>query len=94
MTTRKPFGFTKSRPNNLILINEIEIVGEITNIETIAVGTSIRVLPVLNKKYGKGRWRKKKGTATVKLKDGTFRAWYERHGIGKRDMKIKFPFLD
>ncbi len=77
---------------------KFEIVGEITNIETIAVGRSIRVLQSLNKKYGKGRWRKKKGIATVKLKDGSFRLaeihWYEAHGIGKRDLKIKFPFLD
>ncbi len=75
-----------------------EIVGEITDIETIASGSSIRILPALNKKYGKGRWRKKKGVATVKLKDGSYRQaevhWYEAHGIGKRDLKIKFPFLD
>ena len=77
---------------------KFEIVSEIGNIETIAEGNSIRVLPILNKKYGKGRWRKKKGIATVKLKDGSFRLaeihWYEAHGIGKRDLKIKFPFLD
>ena len=77
---------------------KFEIVSEITNIETIAEGNSIRVLHLLNKKYGKGRWRKKKGVATVKLKDGNFRLaeihWYEAHGIGKRDLKIKFPFLD
>ncbi len=77
---------------------KFEIVGEITNIETIAVGRAIRVLQSLNKKYGKGRWRKKKGIAPVKLKDGSFRLaeihWYEAHGIGKRDLKIKFPFLD
>ena len=75
-----------------------EIVSEIINIETIVQGNSIRVLPLLNKRYGKGRWRKKKGIATVKLKDGSFRLaeihWYEAHGIGKRDLKIKFPFLD
>lgn len=75
-----------------------EIVGEITDIETIASGSSIRILPALNKRYGKGRWRKKKGVATVKLKDGSYRQaevhWYEAHGIGKRDLKIKFPFLD
>lgn len=75
-----------------------EIVGEITDIETIASGSSIRILPALNKKYGKGRWRKKKGVATVKLKDGSYRQAevhrYEAHGIGKRDLKIKFPFLD
>ncbi len=77
---------------------KFEIVSEITDVETIAVGNSIRVLPILNKKYGKGRWRKKKGNATVKLQDGTYHQaevhWYEAHGIGKRDMKIKFPFLD
>ena len=77
---------------------KFEIISEITNVETIAVGNSIRVLPILNRKYGKGRWRKKKGIATVRLKDGSFRLaeihWYEAHGIGKRDLKIKFPFLD
>ena len=77
---------------------KFEIVSEITNVKTIAAGNSIRVLPILNNKYGKGRWRKKKGVATVKLKDGSFHTaeihWYEAHGIGKRDLKIKFPFLD
>jgi len=77
---------------------KFEIIGEITQTETIAAGHSIRVLASLNKKYGKGRWRKKKGLATVKLIDGNFRIaeihWYEAHSIGKRDIKIKFPFLD
>ncbi len=75
-----------------------EIVTPIENIETIAEGSSVRVRFMLVKKYGKARWKKKKGTATVKLKDGSFRLaevhWYEAHGIGKRDIKIKFPFLD
>jgi hypothetical protein len=75
-----------------------EIVSEIANIETIAEGKSVRVRQLLVKRYGKGRWKKKKGVATVKLKDGSFRLaevhWYEAHGIGKRDIKIKFPFLD
>ena len=75
-----------------------EIVSDITQVETIAAGNSIRVLSSLNKRYGRGRWRKKKGIATVKLSDGSFRLaevhWYEAHGIGKRDLKIKFPFLD
>lgn len=77
---------------------KFEIASEIRQIETIAAGSSIRVLHLLNKRYGNGRWRKKKGVATVKLEDGTFRLaeihWYEAHGIGKRDVKIKFPFLD
>lgn len=77
---------------------KFEIVSDIRQVETIAVGNSIRMLSFLNKKYGKGRWRKKKGIATVKLSDDSFRLaevhWYEAHGIGKRDLKIKFPFLD
>lgn len=75
-----------------------EIVTAIEGIETIAEGSSIRVRHLLTKKYGKGRWKKKKGIATVKLTDGSNRLaevhWYEAHGIGKRDIKIKFPFLD
>ena len=75
-----------------------EIVSTIENVETIAKGSSVRVRQMLWKKYGKGDWKKKKGTATVKLRDGTHRLaevhWYEAHGIGKRDIKIKFPFLD
>jgi hypothetical protein len=47
--------------------------------------------------YGPGRWRKRKGIAQVRLKDGTaVRAevhWYEAHGIGRKEMKIK-RFLD
>ena len=71
-----------------------EIVTGIEKIETIAEGNSLRIRHLLVKKYGKGRWRKKKGVA----KDSTFRLaelhWYEAHGIGRRDIKIKFPFLD
>jgi len=75
-----------------------QIVSEITGIETIAEGSSVRVRRQLVKKYGKGRWNKKKGVATVKLIDGSFRSaevhWYEAHGVGRKDVKIKFPFLD
>jgi len=77
---------------------KFKIVSEITGIETIAIGKSIRVLQLLNKRYGRGRWRKKKGIATIELMDGSQRLaelhWYEAHGIGKRDIKIKFPFFD
>ncbi|KAB8314894.1 hypothetical protein SD81_033325 [Tolypothrix campylonemoides VB511288] len=48
-----------------------EIIGEITNIEIIAVGNSIRELERLRKVYGSGRWRKLKGIATICLNDGT-----------------------
>jgi hypothetical protein len=75
-----------------------EIVGTVSEIENIAAGRSVRVLPLLNKRCGKARWRKMKGVATVKLEDGSYRLaevhWYEAHGKGKREFKIKFPFLD
>ena len=74
-----------------------EIVGEIENVETIAVGGRIREIMRLRRQYGPGRWRKLKGTATVRMPDGTPRRaeihWYEAHGIGKKKLKIK-RFLD
>ena len=74
-----------------------EVVGPIEGIETIAVGGAIRELSRLRKQYGAGRWRKQKGSATVRLLDGTIRKaevhWYEAHGIGARRLKIK-RFLD
>jgi hypothetical protein len=74
-----------------------EIIGDITNIEIIAVGNKIRILPLLRKRYGSGRWRKLKGVASVRLFDGSVRVaelhWFEAHGIGKRKMRIKC-FLD
>lgn len=72
---------------------EFEIVGEITGVETIAVTGGIRELDRLQKRYGLGRWRKRKGYATVRLRSGEiFRAevhWYEAAGIGRRDLKLK-----
>jgi len=70
-----------------------EIIGEITSIETIAVGKSIREIERLRKIYGSGRWRKRKGVAMVRLADGTVCKaevhWYEAHGIGRKEFKIK-----
>ncbi|MCB0167015.1 MAG: hypothetical protein KDI79_22500 [Anaerolineae bacterium] len=70
-----------------------EIIGEITEIEIIAVGSSIRDIARLRKQYGRGRWRKLKGVAMVRLSDDRVRQaeihWYEAHGIGKRKLKIK-----
>lgn len=74
-----------------------EIIGEIQNIEIIAVGSRIRVLPYVQKVYGHGRWRKLKGIAQVRLPNGRIRRvelhWYEAHGIGRKDIKIK-RYLD
>jgi hypothetical protein len=70
-----------------------EILGELTSVETIATGHGIRELSRLNRIYGKGRWRKRKGIAKVRLPDGSERVaelhWYESTGIGKKEFKIK-----
>lgn len=77
---------------------DFEIISELRDIETIAVSTGIRDRARLRKMYGRGRWRKLKGVANVRLMDGTIRLaeihWYEAHGIGKREFKLKLPFLD
>ena len=77
--------------------NNFRVVGKIADSEIIAVRHSIRVLSCLQKTYGHGRWRKLKGVATVRLEDGRMRLaevhWYEAHGIGKRQVKIK-RYLD
>ncbi len=76
---------------------KFEVLRPIKDIEVMATGSGIRVLSHLRKAYGRGRWRKLKGIATVRLPNGTLRKvelhWYEAHGIGKRDMKIKH-YLD
>ena len=70
-----------------------EIVGEITQVETIAVGRRIRELARLRRPYGRGRWRKLKGLAVVRLETGRVRTaevhWYEAHGIGRKEIKRK-----
>lgn len=77
---------------------DFEIIGKIRDIEPMAAGRAIRDLARLRKHYGRGRWRKLKGFATVRLTDGTIHTaevhWYEAHGIGRKECKIKFPLLD
>ncbi|MGD0567956.1 MAG: hypothetical protein ABSA78_06090 [Candidatus Sulfotelmatobacter sp.] len=72
---------------------EFGIVGRITDVEVIAAGAAIRKRKRLWRLYGKGRWRKLKGIATVEFRDGTIAHaevhWYEAHGIGAKDYKIK-----
>jgi hypothetical protein len=74
-----------------------EIVGPISNIQTIAIGRRIRQLERLKKLFGKGRWRKMKGEALIRLRSGAERKaelhWYEAHGVGRRNMKFK-QYLD
>lgn len=70
-----------------------EIIGEIGHIETMASGQSVDLRRYLERTYGKGRWQKRKGIATVQLADGTIGEaeihWFEAHGIGRKDFKIK-----
>ena len=72
---------------------DLEVLGEVEGVETIAVGRAIRELERLRRVYGRGRWRKRKGLATVRLGSGDpFRAevhWYEAHGVGRKEFKIK-----
>ena len=76
---------------------KFEILGRIGEIEVIAIGTKIHNLGYLQKTYGRGRWRKLKGVAHVQLPNGKIRRvelhWYEAHGIGRKDIKIKY-YLD
>ncbi len=75
------------------MVKDFELISEITNVETIAVGSSIHVLKRLRRFYGTGRWRKLKGIAKVKLPDGTICKaevhWYEASSVGRKEIKIK-----
>lgn len=77
---------------------DFEILGPVERIEPISVGRGIRDLPRIRKMYGHGNWKKLKGIAIIRLVDGTVHTaevhWYEAHGIGKREFKIKFPLID
>jgi hypothetical protein len=70
-----------------------EIISELAQIETIAVGSGIRDLARLRKVYGPARWRKLKGIARIRLANGRIRVaelhWYEAHGVGKKEIKRK-----
>ena len=72
---------------------EFEILGEIRDIETIATGRGVYIRRYLDRTYGKGRWRQRKGRAMVQLADGTVGEaeihWFEAHGVGRKDFKIK-----
>ncbi len=69
------------------------ILGDIASVETIATGSGIREIARLRKRYGRGRWRKRKGMAEIELLGGEIAwaelHWYEATGIGRREFKIK-----
>jgi hypothetical protein len=70
-----------------------EILGDISDRETFASGSGIREIARLRRIYGRGRWRKRKGIARIRLVDGSIRTaevhWYEAAGIGRKEFKIK-----
>ena len=70
-----------------------EILSDIADVETFATGAGIREIARLRKIYGRGRWRKRKGIARVRLPDGSTHLaeihWYEASGIGRKELKIK-----
>lgn len=84
----------QSRPGMSI---QFDVIGELTNVETFAVGRGIRELGRLKRTYGQGRWRKRKGIARIRLADGSERTaelhWYEAVGVGRKEIKIK-RYLD
>ena len=73
------------------------VLGQVTSIETIATGSGIREIARLRRRYGRARWRKRKGIARVALGDGAVRLaelhWYEATGVGRRELKLK-RYLD
>ncbi|MEK7409550.1 MAG: hypothetical protein AAB225_31170 [Acidobacteriota bacterium] len=74
---------------------DFEIIGNISGIEPIASGRSIRDSRRLQRLYGKGRWRKLRGGATVRLFDGTMRTaevrWCDARGLGRKEFELKLP---
>jgi hypothetical protein len=72
---------------------KFEILGEMLQVETFAAGTGIREIARLRRIYGRGRWRKRKGVARIRLADSSIRMaevhWYEASGIGRKEFKIK-----
>ena len=70
-----------------------EILGDISDAETFATGTGIREIARLRRVYGRGRWRKRKGIARIRLQDGAIYVaelhWYEAAGIGRKEFKVK-----
>ena len=72
---------------------DFEVIGDITGTQMIATGSGIHERGPLRKPYGRGRWRKHKGFAEIRLPSGEILQaelhWYEATGIGKREMKIK-----
>ncbi len=72
---------------------DFEVLGDVEDIEPIAVNLSIRERRSLKLRFGGRRWQKLKGVALVRFPNGEVRRaelhWYEAHGVGRRKMKVK-----
>jgi hypothetical protein len=70
-----------------------KLLGPISETETIAEGSGIRILRYLVRRYGDGNWRKVKGTARIETENGEQGLaelhWYECHGRGRFELKFK-----
>ena len=77
---------------------DFELLSPLEEVETIARGRGIRELRRLVKAYGKARWRKRKGVARIRLPDGSEHLaeihWYEAHGLGRKELKLKRLLTD
>jgi hypothetical protein len=76
-----------------LLPEDFDLLSSIREIQVIATGQGVRIKHFLRKKHGGIRWRKMKGIATVQENNGEIYEaeihWYESHGIGRVDWKIK-----
>ena len=76
--------------------DDFEILGPIRDVEVIAAGRGVRIRRRLRREHGGLRWRKMKGVALVHEYDGdVYEAeihWFEAHGVGRCDWKIKRRF--
>ena len=82
-----------------MLKKKFEIIGDITSVEIIAAGDSVDERHRLNRMYAQGRlarWRKMKGFAWVRYRNGrevwAEVHWFEAHGIGRQEEKVKRDF--
>jgi hypothetical protein len=73
--------------------SDFELLGDLTDIEIIAVNLSLRERRRLIEEFGGHRWRKLKAVGRVRFPNGEARLaelhWYEAHGVGRRKMKVK-----
>jgi hypothetical protein len=67
---------------------DFELLSELYAIETIAKGNSVEQRAFLNRRFGRGHWRKMKGRAIIRYSDGRVMEaeihWFEAHGIGRK----------